>query len=157
MDKPKRLFLKPKSTFLNVFKKLKKKKKRRFFKKKRPFRRRLRPLQKGDEIHYTNISFICQFISKQGKILLRRVNRLTLQQQGLLDRAIKQARILCLVSFHGTNPLIEKTKKDRTTKKVRSRPSRPTKTKQKRFFRESAEKKKNNFLQSRQKKNKIIE
>nr|AUT83730.1 ribosomal protein S18 [Geranium pyrenaicum] len=122
MDKPKRLFLKPKHQppFLNLKKKWKKK--RRFFKKikKRPFRRRLIKLREADKIHYTNISFICRFISKQGKILLRRVNRLTLQQQGLLDRAIKQARILALVSFQEKDTLIEnKTKKKGIEKKKR--------------------------------------
>nr|YP_010132520.1 ribosomal protein S18 [Geranium sibiricum]QQD90252.1 ribosomal protein S18 [Geranium sibiricum] len=138
MDKPKRLFLKPKSPFLNLKKKWKKKKKRRFFKKKRPFRRRLRPLQKGDKIHYTNISFICQFISKQGKILLRRVNRLTLQQQGLLDRAIKQARILCLVSFQEKDTLIEKKKKNGVGRKKQNKKDflgNPPKKKRKIFYR----------------------
>nr|AMY96102.1 ribosomal protein S18 [Geranium phaeum] len=115
MDKPKRLFLKKtklQPAFLNLKKKWKKK--RRFFKKKkRPFRRRLVTLKSTDKIHYTNISFLCRFISKQGKILLRRVNRLNLQQQGLLDRAIKQARILSLISFQGKEKekLIEKKKK----------------------------------------------
>lgn len=138
MDKPKRLFLKPKSPFLNFKKKWKKKKKRRFFKKKRPFPRRLRTLKKLDKIHYTNIGFICQFISKQGKILLRRVNRLTLQQQGLLDRAIKQARILCLISFQEKNILIKKKKKNGVGRKKQNKKDflgNPPKKKRKIFYR----------------------
>nr|YP_010007388.1 ribosomal protein S18 [Passiflora watsoniana]QNR06231.1 ribosomal protein S18 [Passiflora watsoniana] len=77
MDKSKRLFLKPK----------------------RSFRRRLPPIQMGDRIDYTNVSFISRFISEQGKILSRRVNRLTLKQQRLITLAIKQARILSLLPF----------------------------------------------------------
>nr|YP_009503420.1 ribosomal protein S18 [Passiflora retipetala]AXB38119.1 ribosomal protein S18 [Passiflora retipetala] len=77
MDKSKRLFLKPK----------------------RSFRRRLPPIQTGDRIDYTNVSFISRFISEQGKILSRRVNRLTLKQQRLITLAIKQARILSLLPF----------------------------------------------------------
>nr|YP_009501164.1 ribosomal protein S18 [Passiflora ligularis]AXB37731.1 ribosomal protein S18 [Passiflora ligularis] len=79
MDKSKRLFLKPKQ--------------------KRSFRRRLLPIQTGDRIDYTNVSFISRFISEQGKILSRRVNRLTLKQQRLITLAIKQARILSLLPF----------------------------------------------------------
>ncbi|KAL1333897.1 hypothetical protein AAHE18_11G137000 [Arachis hypogaea] len=69
MDKSKRLFLKPK----------------------RSFRRRLPPIQSGDRIDYKNMSLISRFISEQGKILSRRVNRLTLKQQRLITIAIKQA------------------------------------------------------------------
>ncbi|KAL8266337.1 hypothetical protein R6Q59_003681 [Mikania micrantha] len=39
------------------------------------------------------MSLISRFISEQGKILSRRVNRLTLKQQRLITIAIKQARI----------------------------------------------------------------
>uniref|UniRef100_UPI0031F37265 ribosomal protein S18 n=1 Tax=Tabebuia rosea TaxID=429709 RepID=UPI0031F37265 len=84
MDKSKRPFLK---------------KKRSFLKKKRSFRRRLPPIQPGDRIDYRNISLISRFISEQGKILSRRVNRLTLKQQRLITIAIKQARILSLLPF----------------------------------------------------------
>ncbi|YP_009766863.1 ribosomal protein S18 (plastid) [Arachis duranensis] len=77
MDKSKRLFLKPK----------------------RSFRRRLPPIQSGDRIDYKNMSLISRFISEQGKILSRRVNRLTLKQQRLITIAIKQARILSSLPF----------------------------------------------------------
>nr|YP_009435511.1 ribosomal protein S18 [Lobelia sonderiana]ATG25513.1 ribosomal protein S18 [Lobelia sonderiana] len=84
MDKSKRPFLKSKRPFL---------------KSKRSFRRRLPPIQSGDRIDYRNMSLICRFISEQGKILSRRVNKLTLKQQRLMTIAIKQARILSLLPF----------------------------------------------------------
>nr|UGV21894.1 ribosomal protein S18 [Lonicera chrysantha] len=84
MDKSKRPFLKSKRPFL---------------KSKRPFRRRLPPIQPGDQIEYRNMSLISRFISDQGKILARRVKRLTLKQQRLITLAIKQARILSSLPF----------------------------------------------------------
>nr|YP_009994431.1 ribosomal protein S18 [Cuscuta approximata]QNP08573.1 ribosomal protein S18 [Cuscuta approximata] len=73
--------------------------KRPFMKSKRSFRRRLPPIKSGDRIDYRNISLISRFISEQGKILSKRVNRLTLKQQRLITLAIKQARILSLLPF----------------------------------------------------------
>ena len=75
------------------------KSKRPFLKSKRSFRKRLPPIQSGDRIDYKNMSLISRFISEQGKILSRRVNRLTLKQQRLITIAIKQARILSLLPF----------------------------------------------------------
>ena len=75
------------------------KSKRPFTKSKRSFRRRLPPIQSGDRIDYRNMSLISRFISEQGKILSRRVNRVTLKQQRLITIAIKQARILSLLPF----------------------------------------------------------
>nr|QVX29522.1 ribosomal protein S18 [Harpalyce brasiliana] len=75
------------------------KSKRLFLKSKRSFRRRLPPIQSGDRINYKNMSLISRFISEQGKILSRRVNRLTLKQQRLITIAIKQARILSSLPF----------------------------------------------------------
>ena len=45
------------------------------------------------------MSLISRFISEQGKILSRRVNRLNLKQQRLITSTIKQAHILSLLSF----------------------------------------------------------
>uniref|UniRef100_A0AAU6QCT9 Small ribosomal subunit protein bS18c n=1 Tax=Komaroffia diversifolia TaxID=555468 RepID=A0AAU6QCT9_9MAGN len=75
------------------------KSKRLFLKKKRSFRRRLPRIGSGDRIDYRNLSLISRFISEQGKILSRRVTRLTLKQQRLITIAIKQARILSLLPF----------------------------------------------------------
>nr|WPX85468.1 ribosomal protein S18 [Artocarpus elasticus] len=79
------------------------KSKQLFLKSKRSFRRRLPPIQSGDRIDYRNMSLISRFISEQGKILSRRVNRLTLKQQRLITIAIKQARILSLLPFLNLN------------------------------------------------------
>nr|YP_001542550.1 ribosomal protein S18 [Cuscuta exaltata]A8W3E3.1 RecName: Full=Small ribosomal subunit protein bS18c; AltName: Full=Plastid 30S ribosomal protein S18 [Cuscuta exaltata]ABW83714.1 ribosomal protein S18 [Cuscuta exaltata] len=75
------------------------KSKRPFIKSKRSFRRRLPPIKSGDRIDYRNISLISRFLSEQGKILSKRVNRFTLKQQRLITLAIKQARILSLLPF----------------------------------------------------------
>jgi small subunit ribosomal protein S18 len=113
MDKPKRLFLKSQRPRLKPQRPLKtktwkKKKKRPFWKKKRSFRRHASVIQKGDRIDYRNISLISRFISKQGRILSRRITRLTLKQQRLVTIAIKQARILSSLPFHTSAKLFEK-------------------------------------------------
>ena len=84
------------------------KSKRLFVKSKRAFRRRLPPIQSGDRIDYRNMSLISRFISEQGKILSRRVNRLTLKQQRLITIAIKQARILSSLPFLNNEKEFEK-------------------------------------------------
>ncbi|BAT97768.1 hypothetical protein VIGAN_09130700, partial [Vigna angularis var. angularis] len=84
------------------------KSKRLFIKSKRTFRRRLPPIQSGDRINYKNMGLICRFISEQGKILSRRVNRLTLKQQRLITIAIKQARILSSLPFLNNEKQFEK-------------------------------------------------
>nr|KJB10338.1 hypothetical protein B456_001G196600 [Gossypium raimondii] len=75
------------------------KSKRLFLKSKRSFRRHLPPIQSGDRIDYRNMSLISRFISEQGKILSRRVNRFTLKQQRLITIAITQACILFSLPF----------------------------------------------------------
>nr|YP_010421631.1 ribosomal protein S18 [Urtica magellanica]USG55682.1 ribosomal protein S18 [Urtica magellanica] len=94
------------------------KSKRLLLKFKRSFRRRLPPIQSGDRIDYRNMSLISRFISEQGKILSRRVNRLTLKQQRLITIAIKQARILSLLPFLNNEKHFERnesTSSSRTT------------------------------------------
>nr|YP_009264381.1 ribosomal protein S18 [Hirtella macrosepala]YP_009264464.1 ribosomal protein S18 [Hirtella suffulta]ANJ18614.1 ribosomal protein S18 [Hirtella macrosepala]ANJ18697.1 ribosomal protein S18 [Hirtella racemosa]ANJ18780.1 ribosomal protein S18 [Hirtella suffulta] len=97
------------------------KSKRLFFKSKRPLRRRLPPIQSGDRIDYRNISLITRFISEQGKILSRRVNRLTLKQQRLITIAIKQARILSLLPFLNNEKHFEKNESAARTSGLRTR------------------------------------
>ena len=75
------------------------KSKRLYFKSKWSFRRRLPPIGLGDQIDYRNMSLISEFISEQGKILSRWVNRLNLKQQRLITIAINQAHILSLLPF----------------------------------------------------------
>ena len=77
-------------------------------KSKRSFRRRLPPIQSGDRIDYKNMGLISRFISEQGKILSRRVNRLTLKQQRFITIAIKQARILSSLPFLNNEKQFEK-------------------------------------------------
>nr|YP_009732885.1 ribosomal protein S18 [Diphyscium foliosum]YP_009912451.1 ribosomal protein S18 [Bartramia pomiformis]QHU77227.1 ribosomal protein S18 [Diphyscium foliosum]QLJ53733.1 ribosomal protein S18 [Bartramia pomiformis]QZJ47351.1 ribosomal protein S18 [Bartramia pomiformis] len=68
-------------------------------KSKRSSRRRLPPIRSGEIIDYKNINLLRRFISEQGKILSRRMNRLTSKQQRLMTIAIKRARILALLPF----------------------------------------------------------
>ena len=89
-NKSKQPFRKSKQTFRKF--------KQPFRKSKQPFRRRPR-IGPGDRIDYRNMSLINRFISEQGKILSRRINRLTLKQQRLITLAIKQARILSFLPF----------------------------------------------------------
>nr|YP_009413663.1 ribosomal protein S18 [Pityopus californicus]ASN79038.1 ribosomal protein S18 [Pityopus californicus] len=79
--------------------------------------RRSPPIQSGDKIDYRNISLISRFISQQGKILSRRVSKLTLKQQRLITIAIKQARILSLLPFHNNERLFQMKRTQRTPKK----------------------------------------
>nr|QFV19777.1 ribosomal protein S18 [Macrosolen bibracteolatus]QFV19845.1 ribosomal protein S18 [Macrosolen cochinchinensis] len=86
------------------------KSKRRFLKSKRSSHSRLPPIQSGDRIDYRNMSLISRFISEQGKILSRRVNRLNLKQQRLITIAIKQARILSSLPFLSNEKQFERAK-----------------------------------------------
>nr|YP_010873430.1 ribosomal protein S18 [Justicia quadrifaria]WGV34650.1 ribosomal protein S18 [Justicia quadrifaria] len=97
------------------------KSKRPFLKSKRSFRRRLPPIQSGDLIDYRNMNLISRFISEQGKILSRRVNRLTLKQQRLITIAIKQARILSLLPFLNNEKQFEITASTARTAGFRTR------------------------------------
>lgn len=97
------------------------KSKRLFLKSKRSFRRRLPPIQSGDRIDYRNMSLINRFISEQGKILSRRVNRLTLKQQRLITIAIKQARILSSLPFLNNEKQFERSESTTRTTALRTR------------------------------------
>nr|YP_009527483.1 30S ribosomal protein S18 [Aphyllon fasciculatum]AYC21269.1 30S ribosomal protein S18 [Aphyllon fasciculatum]AYC21303.1 30S ribosomal protein S18 [Aphyllon fasciculatum] len=90
-------------------------------KSKRSFRRRLPPIQSGDRIDYKNISLISRFISEQGKILSRKMNKLTLKQQRLITIAIKQARILSLLPFINNDKQFERTESTARTTVLRTR------------------------------------
>nr|YP_009462750.1 ribosomal protein S18 [Tetragonia tetragonoides]AUV65181.1 ribosomal protein S18 [Tetragonia tetragonoides]QBC70571.1 ribosomal protein S18 [Tetragonia tetragonoides] len=97
------------------------KSKRPFIKSKRSLRRRLPPIQSGDRIDYRNMSLISRFISEQGKILSRRVNRLTLKQQRLITIAIKQARILSLLPFLNNEKQFERIESTTRTASFRTK------------------------------------
>jgi small subunit ribosomal protein S18 len=97
------------------------KSKRLFTKSKRSFRRRLPPIPSGDRIEYRNRSLISRFISEHGKILARRVNRVTLKQQRLITIAIKQARILSLLPFLNNQKQFERSESTPRTTSLRTR------------------------------------
>nr|QJC69236.1 ribosomal protein S18 [Dracocephalum moldavica] len=85
------------------------------------FCRRLPPIKSGDRIDYRNMSLISRFISEQGKILSRQVNRLTLKQQRLITIAIKQARIFSLLPFLNNEKQIERIESTTRTTGLRTR------------------------------------
>nr|YP_009920277.1 ribosomal protein S18 [Adiantum nelumboides]YP_010341220.1 ribosomal protein S18 [Adiantum reniforme var. sinense]QMQ99262.1 ribosomal protein S18 [Adiantum nelumboides]QOH99648.1 ribosomal protein S18 [Adiantum reniforme var. sinense]UNZ94131.1 ribosomal protein S18 [Adiantum reniforme var. sinense] len=62
-------------------------------------RRRSPSIRSDDIIDYKNTSLLRRFVSERGKILSRRMNRLTSKQQRLVATAIKRARILALLPF----------------------------------------------------------
>nr|YP_010334410.1 ribosomal protein S18 [Bignonia magnifica]YP_010334478.1 ribosomal protein S18 [Bignonia magnifica]UNH90389.1 ribosomal protein S18 [Bignonia magnifica]UNH90390.1 ribosomal protein S18 [Bignonia magnifica] len=97
------------------------KSKRPFLKKKKKKRSFRKPLFSGDRIHYKNISLINRFISQQGKILPRRVTKLTLKQQRLVTKAIKIARILVLLPFCNNEQKLKRTKPTARTPGLRTR------------------------------------
>nr|YP_010967879.1 ribosomal protein S18 [Salmonopuntia schickendantzii]WNM94179.1 ribosomal protein S18 [Salmonopuntia schickendantzii] len=97
------------------------KSKRLLIKRKRPFRRRLSPIQPGDQIDYRNTNLLSEFISERGKILSRRVTRLTLKQQRLITLAIKKARILSLLPFITNRKKFERIKSTTRTDKFRNK------------------------------------
>nr|YP_010702093.1 ribosomal protein S18 [Asplenium incisum]WCL38388.1 ribosomal protein S18 [Asplenium incisum] len=66
---------------------------------KRSLRRRSPSIRPTDFIEYKNTSLLRRFIGEQGKILSRRMNRLTSKQQRSVATAIKRARILALLPF----------------------------------------------------------
>nr|YP_010426504.1 ribosomal protein S18 [Phyllolobium chinense]USM11196.1 ribosomal protein S18 [Phyllolobium chinense] len=72
------------------------------------------------------MSLLYRFLSKQGKILSRRVNKLTFKQQRLITIAIKQARILSLLpfvtslSFENSLPFVNKNNEKKKFEKSES-------------------------------------
>nr|AMC32531.1 ribosomal protein S18 [Vicia villosa] len=87
------------------------KSKRLFVKSKKSIRRRSPLIRSGDRIDYKNLSLLLEFITLQGKIFPRRINKVTLKQQRLITIAIKQARILALLPFVNSSPFVKNAKK----------------------------------------------
>nr|YP_009426360.1 ribosomal protein S18 [Diplazium dilatatum]ASU95062.1 ribosomal protein S18 [Diplazium dilatatum]QKV46752.1 ribosomal protein S18 [Diplazium maximum] len=65
----------------------------------RSLRRRSPSIRSDEAIDYKNTSLLRRFVSEQGRILSRRMNRLTSKQQRLVAISIKRARILALLPF----------------------------------------------------------
>jgi small subunit ribosomal protein S18 len=53
-----------------------------------------------DYIDYKDVKLLQRFLSPQGKMLPRRLTRLTPAQQRAMTKAIKKARHLALLPFH---------------------------------------------------------
>lgn len=66
---------------------------------KRSLRRRSPSIRSDETIDYKDTSLLRRFVSEQGRILSRRMNRLTSKQQRSVAIAIKRARILALLPF----------------------------------------------------------
>jgi|TARA_B110000305_G_scaffold237946_1_gene302314 small subunit ribosomal protein S18 len=60
---------------------------------------RFSPIKAGELIDYKNIDLLSKFITEQGKILPRRVTRLSAKQQRVVTKAIKQARVMGSLPF----------------------------------------------------------
>lgn len=66
-----------------------------------PFiKRRPQSLPPKQIIDYKDIDLLKSFLSVRGKILPRRVTRLTLKQQHQLTKSVKRARILHLLALN---------------------------------------------------------
>lgn len=83
------------------------------------------------QIHYRNIDSIGRFIGLAGRIIPRRVTKLTLRHQRLMTNAIKKARFLALLPFIENElhfkkkwrEILERRKKKKDKKKNRNRRS----------------------------------
>ena len=63
------------------------------------YRRKASPMKIGDSIDYKDVELRSNFLTEQGKILPKRLTRLTNKQQYKITKAIKRARILSLLPF----------------------------------------------------------
>ena len=66
---------------------------------KRTGKQRVNPLGKEKVVDYLDTKFLGRFTNDQGKILPRRITRLTAYQQRQVSRAIKHSRHLALMPF----------------------------------------------------------
>ncbi|MEV0612583.1 30S ribosomal protein S18 [Nonomuraea sp. NPDC050404] len=62
-------------------------------------RKRANPLTHVERIDYKDLNLLRKFVSDRGKIRSRRVTGVTVQQQRLLARAIKNAREMALLPY----------------------------------------------------------
>nr|YP_009522763.1 ribosomal protein S18 [Vicia sepium]AXQ37224.1 ribosomal protein S18 [Vicia sepium] len=114
--------------------------KRLFVKSKKSIRRSSPLIKSGDRIDYKNLSLLLEFITLQGKILPRRVNKLTLKQQRLITIAIKQARILSLLPFVTSSSFIniKNAKKKYAKRKAITRATNPFRKTKKKYVKRKA-------------------
>lgn len=113
---------------ISKYYKNKKKRQNQKEKKEKSFRRPSSRIGLGDQIDYRNMSLMNKFISRQGKILSRQVNQLTLKQQRFVTLAIKQARILSLLPFlniHNEKEFEERKRIQKLMKKMKKSTGKP--------------------------------
>jgi small subunit ribosomal protein S18 len=60
-------------------------------------------IESNKKMDYKDVDLLKNFITKQGKILPRRVTGLTVQQQRQITKAIKRARFLGFLPFVSLN------------------------------------------------------
>ena len=53
----------------------------------------------SQDFDYNNVELLTKYINEQGKILPRRLTRLTVKEQKRMTKAIKTARIMRLLPF----------------------------------------------------------
>lgn len=66
-------------------------------------KQRVSPISLTQKIDYKDIDLLTLFVTNQGKILPRRANCITVQQQRKVSKAIKKARMLSLFPFVNSN------------------------------------------------------
>ena len=66
-------------------------------------KKQLSPINLTESIEYKNVELLKNFITEQGKILPRSTTGVTVQQQRVIAKAIKRARILALLPFTNAN------------------------------------------------------
>lgn len=62
-------------------------------------RKKMSPLQPGEEIDYKDVRRLQRFLTERGKILPRRATGLTAKQQRQVSGAIKRARQIALLPY----------------------------------------------------------
>lgn len=67
----------------------------------KPIKKKANPLKKGEAatIHYKDTATLRKFISDRGKIRARRVTGVTVQEQRIIAKAVKNAREMALLPY----------------------------------------------------------
>ena len=67
----------------------------------KPIKKKANPLKKGEaaNIHYKDTATLRKFISDRGKIRARRVTGVTVQEQRVIAKAVKNAREMALLPY----------------------------------------------------------
>lgn len=68
----------------------------------RPPKKKSNPLARGTVINYKDTALLRKFISDRGKIRARRVTGVSVQEQRLIAKAVKNAREMALLPYTST-------------------------------------------------------